>query len=68
MVVPLGIGQTITPGKPQMIADGPYGAYDIMPDGRLVLIQTPDVPPTTLLNLVLNWFEELKRLCPTGKR
>ncbi|MBZ5499161.1 MAG: serine/threonine-protein kinase [Acidobacteriia bacterium] len=69
MAVPLEIGSTIIPGKPQMITDGPYElAYDVMPDGRLVLIQNPEIPPTTHLKLVLNWFEELKRLVPAGKK
>jgi eukaryotic-like serine/threonine-protein kinase len=69
MAVSLEIGSTITPGKPQLIADGLYEpAYDVMPDGRLVLIKTREIPPTTHLNLVLNWFEELRRLVPTGKK
>ncbi len=27
----------------------------------------PELPPSTELILVQNWFEELKRLVPTGK-
>jgi Tol biopolymer transport system component len=73
MAVPLEIGSTIKPGMPTVIVDDKYLSqydvtYDVMPDGSLVLVEAPEIPPTTHLNLVLNWFEELKRLCPTGKK
>jgi len=44
----------------------PVRNYDVGPDGRF-LILTPYEPPTekvTRLQVVLNWFEELKRLAP----
>ena len=44
--------------------------YDISPDGSRFLIPSRgEIKPfeVTRLNLVQNWFEELKRLCPTGK-
>ncbi len=69
VVIPLEISSTVTPGKPQVIADGSYAQpYDIMPNGQLVFIQSPEIRPTTHLNLVLNWFAELTRLCPTGRK
>ena len=46
--------------------------YDVTPDGQrfLTLISAPnaEVGETTLegINVVLNWFEELKRRVPTG--
>jgi len=48
----------------------PIRSYDITPDGKRFLIRKPtrDTPTdVTQLNLVQNWFEELKRLCPMGK-
>jgi hypothetical protein len=44
--------------------------YDFFPDGqRFVVVKPPergaDVSSRTHLDLVLNWFEELKRLVPT---
>jgi serine/threonine-protein kinase len=43
--------------------------FDIMPDGRFVLLQvqteTGDAA-TPEIRIVLNWFEELKRLAPTN--
>ncbi len=47
-----------------------YRNYDISKDGRrfLMIKQVDERPaPVTQLKVVLNWFEELKRLVPTGK-
>lgn len=46
--------------------EGPYVnvpgfSYDVAPDGRFLLIKGADETPVTQLNLVLNWFEELKQ-------
>ena len=41
--------------------------YDVSPDGqRFVLVK--DDSASGRLNIVLNWFEELKRLAPTQAR
>ncbi len=42
--------------------------YDISPDGRRFLMLKRVMPEFKQINVVLNWFEELKRLCPTGKK
>jgi hypothetical protein len=40
--------------------------YDISPDGqRFVMVKGE--PGSSRLNIVLNWFEELKRLVPVTK-
>jgi serine/threonine-protein kinase len=61
-------------GKPRLLFEGtysgwePYGRmYDLAPDGeRFLMIQESEPPPPpTQYNIVLNWFEELKRLVPT---
>jgi serine/threonine-protein kinase len=43
--------------------------YDIHPDGKqfLMIKRSEEGLPTTELIVVENWFEELKRLAPTGK-
>jgi len=41
--------------------------YDVAPDGRFLMIRDPEGPPLQRINVVLNWFDELKRLVPTGK-
>jgi serine/threonine-protein kinase len=63
-------------GAPTLLFEGPYdvkigsGAsnYDVTPDGQgFVMIRTPETSEstgTTQITLVLNWFEELKRLVP----
>ena len=65
-------------GKPTLLFEGPYdlkigaGAtnYDVTPDGQgFVMIRSPDSQESagiTQITLVLNWFEELKRLAPTN--
>jgi serine/threonine protein kinase/Tol biopolymer transport system component len=43
---------------------GDLSDYDIASDGRFLMVQ--ESAPTRI-EAVLNWFEELKRLAPTGK-
>jgi hypothetical protein len=67
-----------TPGKPRLLFEkpgyrmsNPMRCWDISPDGRRFLMVKMDdrkPQPVTDIILVQNWFEELKRLCPTGKR
>jgi hypothetical protein len=40
--------------------------YDVGPDGEFVMIQDTK-EPLQQINVVVHWFEELKRLVPTGK-
>jgi Tol biopolymer transport system component len=53
--------------------EGPYLCrinridYDVAPDGRFLMIQDPQGPKPVSVNVVLNWFEELKRLVPAEK-
>ena len=42
-------------------------SYDIAPDGRFLVIQPHADSVPNRLNIILNWFEELKRLVPRGK-
>jgi serine/threonine-protein kinase len=50
------------PGLTSLDARG----YDVLPDGRFVSIsgETPVMPLTGEVNVVINWTEELKRLAP----
>ncbi len=75
MVVPVESTDSIlTTRPPQVLFKGPYSVffrgsglvgYDVAPDGqRFVMLQHPD-PASSQINVVLNWFEELKRLVPT---
>jgi Tol biopolymer transport system component len=56
--------------KYQKAVCSPVRCYDITPDGKRFLTERRSevkTRPITELNLVGNWFEELKRLAPTGK-
>lgn len=44
-----------------------YRNYDVAPDGRFLMIQEPQEPTPLGINVVTNWFEELKRLAPPRK-
>ena len=59
-------------GKPRLLFAGnymggsPYGrSYDITPDGQRFLMAKQEQTEVAQINVVLNWFEELKRLVPT---
>ena len=42
-----------------------FGAgYDVLPDGRFVMVRGPDPTAAREIVIVQNWFEELKRLAP----
>jgi len=65
-------GQTLTAGSPKVLFEGRYVShsappglqyYDISPDGKRFLMMKED--KEAQINVVLNWFEELKRLVPT---
>ncbi len=69
--------QTLVAGKPGVLFEGRYVShsnppgyqyYDISPDGKrfLMLKEENLAEAQTPINVVLNWFEELKRLVPTN--
>ena len=69
-------GSSFRAGKTRQLFEGqfvdlaPFPAYDVAPDGkRFVMFKSDTQEETDLthLNFVLNWFEDLKRLVPTGK-
>ena len=40
--------------------------YDVSSDGRFLMVEPEENEGPTQLYVVLNWFEELKRLVPTN--
>jgi hypothetical protein len=57
------------PSDLRMVCE-PVGCYDVAADGRFYTLQrvTPPPPPVvTHINLIQNWFEELKAKVPTGR-
>jgi Tol biopolymer transport system component len=64
-------------GKPRVLFEGAYVPtprslpnYDVSPDGQrfLMLKATEQAQAPTRINVVLNWFEELKRRVPSGTK
>jgi serine/threonine-protein kinase len=77
MVVGIKTEPTFTAGSPVVLFTGRYTIagsggfvnYDISPDGqRFLMIKAADEEEgqQAQINVVLNWFEELKRLVPTN--
>ncbi len=80
MVVAISKEPVFTPGKPTLffeseylastdISSAPSSNYDVTSDGqRFVMVGSlpQEESAQTRLNVVLNWFEELKRLAPVN--
>ncbi len=70
MVVPIQTQPTFRAGKLKVLFEGKYGVFfDISPDGERFLmskIESNQRVPSLQINVVLNWFEELKRRVPKG--
>ena len=77
MVVPVETEPTFKVGKSEELFEGSYTVsttnpgylqyYDISPDGqRFLMIKKELLQEEAQINVVLNWFEELKRLVPTN--
>jgi dipeptidyl aminopeptidase/acylaminoacyl peptidase len=78
MAVDIATQPSFTVGKPRMLFEGPYlptpttsPNYDASPDGQRFLMVKPteqaQAAPTQI-NVVLNWFEDLKQKVPIGKK
>jgi serine/threonine protein kinase len=78
MAVDVATQPTFAGGKPRVLFEGPYVPtpatfpnYDVSPDGQRFLMLKPseqDQAAQTQINVVLNWFEELKQKVPTGTK
>ncbi|MFY9532178.1 MAG: protein kinase, partial [Candidatus Acidiferrales bacterium] len=78
MAVDIATQPSFTVGKPRMLFKGQYVPtattppnYDVSPDGQRFLMLKPTEQAQaaqTQINVVLNWFEELKRRVPSGKK
>ncbi len=76
MAVAIETEPELSIGTPRLLFEGrflpgpPWAPrnYDISPDGQrfLMIKREQDLAPTEII-VILNWFEELKRLVPTGE-
>ncbi|MBI4478795.1 MAG: PD40 domain-containing protein [Acidobacteria bacterium] len=80
MVVDVTTGPSFSVGKPRMLFEGSYthaagseevlfSNYDVAPDDQRFLMIEPSQQErdATQINVVLNWFEELKQKVPTAQ-
>jgi serine/threonine-protein kinase len=68
---------TFEHGRPRKLFEGRYAlgevkddtrAYDVAPDGQRFLMLRPESEPSTGdLKVVVNWYDELRRLGPTER-
>jgi serine/threonine-protein kinase len=74
MAVPVTTTPAFSPGRPTMLFERPYMSstfpltgvtYDVTRDGQRFLMVKDQSGSATQINVVVNWFEELKRLVPT---
>jgi serine/threonine-protein kinase len=71
--VPMSAGAKLTAGTATRLFEGPFmpaspvvRPFDVTPDGRFIMIKSPNVDPNASATVVVvqNWLEELKRLVP----
>jgi eukaryotic-like serine/threonine-protein kinase len=69
MSVAVNLTPEFTAATPRLLFEGPYvlvggNSFDVSPDGQQFLVLEPveeQIAPITHLNIVLNWFEDVKR-------
>jgi eukaryotic-like serine/threonine-protein kinase len=68
MVVPVQTSPEFRAGEATKLFDSADVLLDVMPDGRFLMSHITPPPPVTSLNLVVNWFDELRRKTAPGGR
>ena len=69
MSVAVNLAPEFTAAMPRLLFEGPYllvgsQSYDVSPDGQRFVVLEPveaQIAPVTHLNIVLNWFADVKR-------
>jgi serine/threonine-protein kinase len=71
MVVDVGTSPDFSAGRPRILFENAAmaNAFDVAADGqRFVMIDTSANPKPTQIDVIVNWFEELKRKVPVSGR
>lgn len=77
MAVSIGVQPGLSAGTPKALFSGEYAmnaparAWDVTPDGqRFLLMRADEQSPAGIgqMNIVQNWYAELKRLAPSRER
>ena len=76
MAVDVTTAPGFSAGRPRLLFEGEYwanktptqrSAFDVSPDGqRFLMVKPTEAGLDTQINVVLNWFEEMKPGVPTG--
>jgi hypothetical protein len=76
MAIPVLTGPTLRLGEPKALFRLPdhllqldaryYSAWDVAPDGRVIMVRAAGADPSTATPVVVveNWFEEIQRKAP----
>jgi len=67
MSVQIATAPTLHPGEPVEMFRTPNNLVDVMPDGRLLMVTATLAPPVTELEIVVNWFQDLRRKMAGGR-
>ena len=70
MVVSLTPGPTLIASKPRFLLERPNfpSVFDISPDGEQFLLTAEvEEEPSNQIEIVLNWFDELRQLVPPSR-
>jgi hypothetical protein len=71
LAVSIASAPGFTVGKPQLLFSAPFihsasPAYAVTRDGQhFLMVKAKETPPVRQINIVVNWFEELKRRVST---
>jgi hypothetical protein len=67
MSVAVNLSPEFTAAPPRLLFEGPYTTIDVSPDGRFLALEPVEaqIAPLTHLNIVLNWFEDVRRKAGT---
>ena len=61
-------GDSFSPARPRVWNDTRVDAYDLMPDGkRVVMIPAAEQKEATHATFLLNFMDDLRRRLPVGK-
>jgi eukaryotic-like serine/threonine-protein kinase len=68
--VAIATSPSFTAGRPELLFEGDYSDWDAAPDGKRFLMIKDEAAESAPkhLNLVLNWFEDLKLRAPAAQK
>jgi len=62
MTVPVKTSPVFSAGTPKLLLEQNASDFDLTRDGRVLIVEAPDPSASPgRLNVVVNWFEEIRR-------